>query len=173
MIELDNRKIFPDGTVVCNQHALKELLYADQSLDNIFCSDEADSTEWQSAIRECDVLIQGPQYVNGPQYEGINWYHYWNTPEPYASINVIEWCRLRCKAPTEVQRTDLELDLITKRGMIPLIRHLIYCVDIWRQNNIVWGVGRGSSVCSFVLFLVGINRINPIEHNLDIREWLK
>jgi DNA polymerase III alpha subunit len=57
--------------------------------------------------------------------------------------------------------------------MVSIMRHLIYCVDAWRQNGVVWGVGRGSSVCSFVLHLIGINRINPIEHGLDIGEWLK
>ena len=36
-----------------------------------------------------------------------------------------------------------------------------YLVDTMRNNNIVWGVGRGSSVGSFVLYKIGINRINP------------
>ena len=31
-----------------------------------------------------------------------------------------------------------------------------------RENNIVWGVGRGSPVASYVLFLIGVHRINSI-----------
>jgi len=48
-----------------------------------------------------------------------------------------------------------------------------YLVDLMRENNIVWGVGRGSSVSSFVLFLIGIHRINSIYYDLDVEEFLK
>ena len=34
-------------------------------------------------------------------------------------------------------------------------------VDFMRENNIVWGVGRGSSVASYVLYLIGVHRIDP------------
>ena len=30
--------------------------------------------------------------------------------------------------------------------MIPLLRYMCYLVDFMRENNIVWGVGRGSQV---------------------------
>jgi DNA polymerase III alpha subunit len=42
-----------------------------------------------------------------------------------------------------------------------------------RKNNILWGVGRGSSVASFVLYLIGIHRINSLFYNLPIEEFLK
>jgi DNA polymerase III alpha subunit len=48
-----------------------------------------------------------------------------------------------------------------------------YLVDLMREHNIVWGVGRGSSVSSFVLFLIGIHRINSIYYGLDVEEFLK
>jgi DNA polymerase-3 subunit alpha len=95
------------------------------------------------------------------------------TPEPFASIDVLDWCISQCSTEQEIQRVKMEISEMQQRNMISLVRHLIYCVDIWRKSGIVWGVGRGSSVCSFVLFLVGINRINPLEYDLDLREWLK
>jgi DNA polymerase III alpha subunit len=42
-----------------------------------------------------------------------------------------------------------------------------------RKNKIVWGVGRGSSVASYVLFLIGIHKVNSLKYNLDIKEFLK
>jgi DNA polymerase III alpha subunit len=53
------------------------------------------------------------------------------------------------------------------------LRYLKYMVDTLRANNIVWGVGRGSSVASFVLYLLGVHRINSIYYNLDIAEFLR
>ena len=51
--------------------------------------------------------------------------------------------------------------------MYNLLRYMIYLVDFMRANNIVWGVGRGSHVASYVLYLIGIHKVNPIPHGLD------
>jgi len=50
---------------------------------------------------------------------------------------------------------------------------MIYMVQVMKDNHIVWGVGRGSSVSSFLLFLVGLHQINPIKYNLDIKEFIR
>ena len=42
-----------------------------------------------------------------------------------------------------------------------------------RKNNIVWGVGRGSSVSSYVLFLMGVHKVDSMKYNLDIKDFLK
>jgi DNA polymerase III alpha subunit len=57
--------------------------------------------------------------------------------------------------------------------MIPVLRQLLYMIDRWRESSVVWGVGRGSSVSSFVLYLIGINRINPRRFGLDASEFFK
>ena len=48
-----------------------------------------------------------------------------------------------------------------------------YLVDTLRKNNIIWGVGRGSSVASYVLYLLGVHRIDSLYYDLDITEFLK
>jgi len=50
---------------------------------------------------------------------------------------------------------------------------MIYIVDMMRKNNLVWGVGRGSSVASYVLYLIGIHKIDSLKYNLNIEEFLK
>jgi hypothetical protein len=66
-----------------------------------------------------------------------------------------------------------EYVLFEERNMIPVLRHLIYMVQLLRQQGVLWGVGRGSSVSSYILFLIGINRIDPMKFNLDVSEFLK
>jgi DNA polymerase III alpha subunit len=63
--------------------------------------------------------------------------------------------------------------MFQERDMFIVLKYLKYLVDIMRKNNIVWGVGRGSSVASFVLFLIGIHRINSLYFQLEIGEFLK
>ena len=78
-----------------------------------------------------------------------------------------------CKTPEQIERVNLELDLFRKHGMIELLYYLKYLVDTMQQNNIVWGVGRGSSVASYVLYLMDVHQIDSLKYNLDIEEFLK
>ena len=94
----------------------------------------------------------------------------WFMPDEYKDINVYEYVlgKAETPCPQHVQdRIWQELDAFRERGMKDLLRYMIYLVDYMRENNIVWGVGRGSSVSSYVLYLIGINRINPMKFNLN------
>jgi len=172
-IDLGNRTVYPDGTVICNQSALVDILYNGLDLQGVFCRDQEDEQEWATAAKLCDSNVHGPTAADNPVYTDVDWYQHWMTPEAYANLDIAEWCYNRCTTDQERQRVDIELAAMTARNMLPIIRHLIYCVDVWRANGVVWGVGRGSSVGSFILYLTGVNRINPLEHDLDLNEWLK
>jgi len=63
--------------------------------------------------------------------------------------------------------------LYQERGLFDLLRYLKYLVDVMQENHIIWGVGRGSSVASYVLYLIGVHRINSLYYNLDIQEFLR
>jgi len=172
-MELENRTVLTDGTVICHQNALIELLYRGEDIAGLYCDSREDEQEWIVASKTCDTTIAGPVYNAEPLFENINWKDNWLTPEPFASIDVLSWCLEKCSTHQENSRVCEEITEMQQRNMLPLLRHLIYCVNVWRSAGIVWGVGRGSSVCSFVLFLIGINRINPLEYDLDLQEWLK
>jgi DNA polymerase III alpha subunit len=66
-----------------------------------------------------------------------------------------------------------EYQLFEQKGFTKVLKFLVYFIDTLRQHNIVWGVGRGSSVSSFCLFLIGVHKINPLLYNLDHREFLR
>ena len=101
----------------------------------------------------------------------------WFMPDKYKNIDVLDYLidlpQFRgCKTP-EWDRVQEELKAFKERDMIPLLRYMIYLVDFMRENNIVWGVGRGSSVASYVLYLIGVHKINSIQYDLDWREFLR
>jgi DNA polymerase III alpha subunit len=97
----------------------------------------------------------------------------WLMPEQYKTMDIAQYVLNQCQGEAELQRAGEELLLFQERDMFVLLRYLKYLVDTMRDNNIVWGVGRGSSVASFVLFLLGIHRINSLYYQLDIGEFLK
>jgi DNA polymerase III alpha subunit len=97
----------------------------------------------------------------------------WLMPEEYKNFDIAKYVLDLCQNDTELQRVGEELILFQEREMFDLLRYLKYLVDTMRANNIVWGVGRGSSVASFVLFLIGVHRINSLYYDLSIDEFLK
>jgi DNA polymerase III alpha subunit len=38
---------------------------------------------------------------------------------------------------------------------------------------VLWGVGRGSSVASYCLYILGVHKVDSIKYELDIHEFLK
>jgi len=97
----------------------------------------------------------------------------WQMPIEYQEMDIAKWVLDQCKNEEELQRAGDELIKFHDRNMFPLLQYLKYLVDTMRRNNIVWGVGRGSSVASFVLFLIGIHRINSLYYQLSMDEFLK
>ena len=97
----------------------------------------------------------------------------WHMPDFYKDFDIAKYVLEKCRSDEELQRAGQELLLFQERDMFMLLRYLKYLVDVMRENNIVWGVGRGSSVSSFVLYLIGIHRINSLYYDLSIEEFLK
>lgn len=97
----------------------------------------------------------------------------WFIPDNYRNFDIAAYVLGLCNTDEELQRVGKELLLYQKRDMFVLLRYLKYLVDTMRANNIVWGVGRGSSVASFVLFLIGVHKINSLYYDLPIEEFLK
>lgn len=97
----------------------------------------------------------------------------WYIPEEYKNFDIAKFVLDQCKDEAELQRAGEELLLYQERDMFILLCYLKYLVDTMRNNNIIWGVGRGSSVSSFVLYLIGIHRINSLYYDLDISEFLR
>jgi DNA polymerase III alpha subunit len=97
----------------------------------------------------------------------------WRMPDQYKNMDIAQFVLDQCANDNELQRAGQELLLFQERDMFDLLKYLKYLVDIMRDNNIVWGVGRGSSVSSFVLYLIGIHKINSLYYDLSIEEFLK
>jgi len=97
----------------------------------------------------------------------------WFIPNDYRDFDIAKFVLDQCADETELQRAGEELLLYQERDMFMLLRYLKYLVDTMRQNNIVWGVGRGSSVSSFVLYLIGVHRINSLYYDLSADEFFK
>lgn len=109
----------------------------------------------------------------------------WFMPEEYKNLDINTHILTRLmehlqnddvdevtKSP-EWNRAFEELEEFKRRDMTNLLKYMVYLVSYMRENNILWGVGRGSSTASYVLFLIGVHKINSIQFGLDWREFLR
>jgi|TARA_B110001452_G_C15177933_1_gene409188 DNA polymerase III alpha subunit len=127
----------------------------------------------QEGLSELSTYI--PLDVDQKNFDGVLQSE-WFMPDEYKDINVYEYVlgKVETPCPQHVQdRIWEEMEQYKQRDMHNLLRYMIYLVDFMRENNIVWGVGRGSSVASYVLYVIGVHRVNSIQFDLDWREFLR
>jgi DNA polymerase III alpha subunit len=98
----------------------------------------------------------------------------WNMPDEYKTLDIEEWIWAQTPPwdPQHIRVTE-ELAAFKERNMMDLLRWLKYFVDTCEKEGVVWGVGRGSSVASYVLYLIGIHSVDSIKYNLDWQEFLR
>ena len=96
----------------------------------------------------------------------------WFIPDEYKNLDIKSYV-LERTPDHAVDRVNEELNLYDKYNIIDVLKVCIYIIDTLRKNNIVWGVGRGSSVASYVLYLIGVHKVDSIKYELDINEFLR
>ena len=149
-----------------------DLLYAEQMgfLDKIVVEDSKETRTIKDTglvpltLHE-DIRADVEEYDKICQSE-------WFIPEEYKNMD-IEGFLVHVCPKENYQRLIEELQEFRARNMLPLLRVLKYIVDILRKNNVVWGVGRGSSVASYTLFLLGVHKIDSVKYKLDWQEFLR
>jgi len=124
----------------------------------------ADNIDLLHTLPKEDISIQ--EFDQGLQQQ-------WFMPAEYKNFEIVGFLLDQTTNETEYQRVVEELELFYQHDMIDLLRYLKYLVDTMKENNIVWGVGRGSSVASYCLYLLNVHRINSVKYDLDIREFFK
>jgi DNA polymerase III alpha subunit len=164
------------GVAYANTNELCDLLYINPDLDitKIFVNDPY---KYNNAVKDfyADLPVLKLYNLEETDIENFDLQNqsFWHMPDKYKDMDIAQWILDQCKTQEELQRVGNELLLYQERNLFPLLQQLKYIVDTWRENNIVWGVGRGSSVASYVLYLLGVHKINSIYYDLEIDEFLR
>jgi DNA polymerase III alpha subunit len=175
---MTNQKIDAWGRVIHTEEGLLELFYkgADQPLGLLADNSPsiAEYNEWCKTFDKTDKVLPvfSPLSITPEEFHKAQ-QETWLIPEKYMTLDIDAWIRSKCVTPEQLARVDAELALFNENLMADVLRLLVYITDTLRENNVCWGVGRGSSVASYVLFLIGVHRIDSLKYDLDIREFLK
>ena len=164
------------GDCVYDEQSIIEHLYQNPTADisQLYIENtEPYLTALQELGIDLHVIKAEPQHNETPEEFDSRLQSQWHMPANYRELDVLEYLLDRCQTEQERERVKIEYELFQKKNFTKVLQFLIYFVDTLRANNVVWGVGRGSSVASFCLFLIGVHKINPLLYNLDHREFLR
>ena len=125
--------------------------------------DSDERAQFVQANESLDDTVEYSTYENGD----------WIIPDTYLKLDLLPWLLDQCTTDEERARVELEWELYTAKGLTPVLQTVKYLIDTMRENNLVWGVGRGSSVASFILYLLGAHKVNSITWDLDPTEFLR
>lgn len=127
------------------------------------CQTASDISQYLERIHQERLNYPVPQAIDSTA---------WFIPRQYRELDIESWLVAQCPEENR-QRMSTELELFRKHNMIPVLKTMKYVVDTLRANNVVWGVGRGSSVASYVLFTIGVHKIDSCKYKLPIEEFFK
>ncbi|KKN16641.1 hypothetical protein LCGC14_0973950 [marine sediment metagenome] len=172
--ELKDRTLYYDGDTVVSPDRVIELI--DKGLKQIYVTEETDDIRQYNRLTTSKKAIKTKTETRPPRFD-------WNIPESYKSLDVTEYVLDRlfnlcdelhdAQLYTRINRVEDELQLYEKLDLLPALQAIIYIINTLQEKNIVWGVGRGSSVSSYVLYLIGVHDVDSVLYNLDITDFLR
>lgn len=153
-----------------------ELILNGGNIDNVRVDDKEEHNLFNdnaySVLRKNTELLDNKYDVTVSEYHRNN-INTWFMPDNYKTLDVLLYVLSLCNTQEEINRVQEEYKLFKERELDDVLRFFIFLVDYLRKNKIVWGVGRGSSVASYILYLIGVHKIDSIRYSLDITEFLK
>ena len=167
------------GQMVFSQDEICDLLMQGRTVDSLTQVVVDDTVDIEELVRLIDCpeslltwTFPHTEETSAPEFH-VAQQQNWHMPKEYCQLDIAVHVLGLCDSEAELQRCGQELLLYQERGLFDLLRYLKYLVDVMRTNNIIWGVGRGSSVASYVLYKLGVHRIDSLHYNLDPHEFLR
>lgn len=165
------------GQAILSSGHLKELLLQGKNISHLNVEPDEEILLFQKY--QSELLSETITFLGAPEEEiTFDEFHKkcadtWIFPVIYQQIDVKSWLLDKCKTLEEIERVEEEYLLYEDRDLIMLLRLFIFLVDYMRKNKFIWGVGRGSSVSSYILFLIGVHRVDSLKYGFNIRDYLK
>jgi len=162
--------------IVINEDDMIDVLYSGKQVNHLV----VDEPEWVSNFNKHCLEFDLPFDMTWSKEEQQEEERFiqdnladWNLPEYYQTFDINTFLLAQCETTTQIQRVQMEMIEFESRNMLNVLRWIKYFVDTLREHNLIWGVGRGSSVSSYILFLLGLHKVDSLKYDLSIKEFLK
>jgi hypothetical protein len=164
------------GQIIYNESDLVSMIMRDATIESLQGLLVEPGVNLETAAAYLEQVPELVEYaftdMTVAEFDAVN-QNSWHMPDEYRHMDIAEYILSLCNSDAQLQRCGQELLLFQERNLFDLLRYLKYLVDTLRDNRMIWGVGRGSSVASYVLYLLGVHRIDSMFYDLDPQEFLR
>lgn len=173
-VKLNDRTLWFDGDSTVDADTIIDCIVHNKDVHSLFVEELTEDIVQYNRLVSKTEKIAIKQSVADFSFE-------WNIPEKYKQLDVIEYVsdKLFKEASHEPdfdqrqKRCAAELSRYKSLKLFGTLQTLIYIINTLTEKKIVWGVGRGSSVSSYVLFLIGVHDVDSFNYGLSINEFLR
>lgn len=176
--DLSDRILWYDGDSTIAADKIVDAILQGMSPNNMY------TDKLSADIEQYNKLVKPPDQVTIKQTIAPLDYT-WNIPQEWEDLDIDSFIHTKFVQECELQGWDLntqtnrinriceELQIYDQLNLMNVLRTLIYVINTLEEKNVVWGIGRGSSVASYILYLIGVHDIDSIRYNLDITDFLR
>lgn len=172
--ELKNRLLWYDGKSSMDVDTIAAMLLNGDPIEDIFCIEYDNEVDNYNKLSKHKLDVKyGNSEINSE----------WNIPNNYKNINLQEYVlnifkNKNLNYDTETlskaeSRIQSELVLVNQTKLTGLFLCIIYLLDVFKEHNILWGVGRGSSCASYILYLLDLHCVDPVIYDISENEFFK
>lgn len=173
-VNLENRILWFDGTSTVDADSVTDLIMSNASIKGLCVTNITPEIEQFNKLVPKSQQIVVKETVDPLKQE-------WNIPAEFAQMDVkqhildtVSFSQFASDdAKMRLTRVLDELELYESMELMDVLRVLIYIINTLNRENVMWGVGRGSSVSSYVLYLLGVHDIDSVKYELDVSDFLR
>lgn len=176
--QLRDRVLWFDGDSTVEPDAIADMILRGMNIKRgIYVAEENDE------IKQFNLISETPLTVKSESRK-LNFD--WNIPDKYLTLKLAPFLLGKLEREIQQNKTLTDKDIETRISRVEdeleryyecnlnfLLRTAIYIIDIFREKNVVWGVGRGSACGSYILYLIGIHDIDSVYFDLDAGDFLR
>lgn len=173
--ELNDRYLWFDGDVAFKPPFIANAIQQ-------YGSDVRYTSTMTPDVQEYNKYMQSPHRIAVKKECKDVFDFHWNIPDSYKTLDVASYLTDKLVGTTagmsdsdfddRAVRTAHELVIYRERHLFHILRTMIYVVTELDKHSVVWGVGRGSSVSSYILYLIGVHDVDSVEYDLNINDFL-
>ncbi len=176
-LDLRDRTLWFDGESSMSPDRMADLILSGKSIDGIHPTEVDESVKKFNLYSGSNLSLKSDIQPLDTSY---------CIPEEYLQINLKQFFLKKLRdviirddihekeeIEARISRVQTEVRLFKEYNIEDLIRTVIYIVDTFEDNDIVWGTGRGSSCACYCLYLAGLHEVDSVFYGLELNEFFR
>lgn len=174
-LDLDGYQLWPDGSISVTPDNLHKMI---MRVPQLVRDKRLFVTELTDEVNQYNQLVDEPFTIKTSL--NCEFPPPWNLPDAYKRLDIDEYL---VKLVDRVKRDQLydvrlerlaqEICLFKEHKLEEVLRSLIYIVEEFERQSVVWGVGRGSSCSSYLLHLIGLHEVDVVRYGISVSDFIR